>query len=60
MHSDGGVGGLGRQTFPWKCENKDGDCCILTLFETIFWNCRENVENKDKKWCIPSLFGMIV
>jgi len=19
----------GRTTFPWKCEIKDGDCCIL-------------------------------
>ena len=35
------------QRFPWKCENKDGDCCILTLFETIICNNREKFENKD-------------
>ena len=49
----------GRQTFPWKHENKDGDCCILTLFNRIFWNCRENCENKDDKLCILTLFDTI-
>jgi len=28
------------------------DCCILTLFETIFFNRKEIFENKDDKWCI--------
>ena len=42
----------GRLTFP-------GDCCILTLFNRIFWNCRENCENKDDTLCILTLFDTI-
>ena len=47
------------ETFHCKCENRDGNCCILTLFETIFWNNREIFENKDDKWCILTLFETI-
>ena len=47
------------ETFHCKCKNKDGNCCILTLFETIFWNNREIFENKDDKWCILTLFDTI-
>ena len=52
-------GAWGRPTFRWKCENRDGYCCILTLFETIFWNNGDHFENKDDKWCILPLFDTI-
>ena len=37
---------VGRRN-PGIFENKDGDCRILTLFETILWKVREHFENKD-------------
>ena len=37
----------------------DCDCCILTLFETIFFNRKEIFENKDDKWCILPLLDTI-
>ena len=45
-----------RPSFPWKCENNDSNCCILTLFETPFWNCRENFESNEAKWYILNIF----
>ena len=30
--------------------------CILTLFETMFWEFREHFVNKDGKWCVLLLF----
>ena len=53
-------------------ENKMCKSCILTLFETIFWNCRQTIilcfyfaksntfEIKDCKWCILTLFETIL
>ena len=35
--------------------NKDGDWCILTLFE----NSQKRKENKDNKWCLLLLFDTI-
>ena len=42
-----GAWSWGGSTFPWKCENRDGVCCILTLYFgtvgkywkqwTLFW-----------------------
>ena len=55
-----GVEAWRRPTFHWKCENKDGNCCILTLFETIFWNNKEKNENKDSKWSIQTVFKTIL
>ena len=30
--------------------------CILTVLKTI-WNCRDNNESNDDKWCILTAFG---
>ena len=29
------------------------------MFKTKFWNCSENLENKNAKWCILPLFKPI-
>jgi len=37
-------------------ENNVSKAYILTVFEMIFWNCRENIELNESKWCILTIF----